>query len=201
VSATVFSLVRPASKSPPTILSAGIRPIEISDDDLLHLHHGLHGSMGFFTIRIAQVTAEGLRHNLPGQAQLVLEPSTLRFLAAVGDQLVPEIVYLFLRLDAYEERDCFVELIFRAAVKGVELLPLKLEARHEVIDGFDFGIRKHRFVEGDSLRDIVVEPEEWRNRSRHRICPCLSIEPVTSLQRSSAWRGRSRSRRRPSCPC
>src|SRR5882757_10610591 len=88
-----FSLAEPASKSPPTIWSTGICPIEIGDDDLLHLHHGLHGSIGFFTIGITQVTAECCRHNLPGQAELVLEPSAFPFLAAAGDQPVPKIVY------------------------------------------------------------------------------------------------------------
>jgi hypothetical protein len=40
---------------------------------------------------------------------------------------------------------------------GVELLPLEFKGRHEVIDGFDLGIGKHRFVEGDSLGDVVIE--------------------------------------------
>src|SRR3954468_24014896 len=115
-----LSLVRPTSKSPPAILSTGICPIEIGDDDLLHLHHGLHGSIGLFAIRIAQVTAEGFGHNLPGQTELVLEPSAFRFLAAVGGQPVPEIVYLFLCLDIDEEGDRFIELVLWAAVQGVE---------------------------------------------------------------------------------
>ena len=66
---------------------------------------------------------------------------------------------------ADEEGDRLVELVFWTAIEGVELLPLELEARHEVIDRFDLGIGKHRFVEGDSLGHIVVEPEERRDRS------------------------------------
>src|SRR5450755_2884192 len=84
--------------------SAGIRLVEVGDHDLLHLHHGLHGAIGLLAIRIPQVTAEGRGHNLPGQAEFVLEPSAFRFLAAVGDQSVPEVVHLLLALDADEER-------------------------------------------------------------------------------------------------
>jgi len=109
----------------------------------------------FFAIGIAQVTAEGRGHNLPGQAEFVPESSAFRFLAAVGDQSVPEVVHLFLALDADEEGDRLVELIFWAAIESVELLPLEFEGRHEVIDGFDLGIGKHRFVEGDSLGDVL----------------------------------------------
>src|SRR6267142_7152998 len=169
----------------PSSSSAGICLVEVGDDDLLHLHHGLHGAIGLFAIGIAHVTAEGRGHNLPGQAEFVLEPSAFRFLAALGDQSVPEVVHLFLALDADEEGDRLVELVFWAAIEGVELLPLELEARHEVIDGFDLGIGKHRFVEGDSLGDIVVEPEERRDRSHGDVlvgwdglrCPALRRKP------------------------
>src|SRR3981081_1920946 len=61
--------------------------------------------------------------------------------------------------------------LFWAAIESVELLPLEFEGRHEVIDGFDLGIGKHRFVEGDSLLDVVIEPEEWRDGGHDR-CPC-----------------------------
>ena len=94
--------------------STGICLVKVGDDDLLHLHHGLHGAIGLFAIGIAQVTAEGRGHNLPGQAEFVLEPSAFRFLAAVGDQSVPEVVHLFLAFDADEEGDSLVELVFWA---------------------------------------------------------------------------------------
>src|SRR4029077_20610798 len=104
--------------------SAGICLVEVGDDDLLHLHHGLQGAIGLFAIGIAQVTAEGGGNNLPGQTDFVLEPSAFRFLAAVGDQSVPEVGCLFLAPDADEEGDRLVELIFWAAIEGVEPLPL-----------------------------------------------------------------------------
>jgi hypothetical protein len=140
----------------------------------LHLHHSLHGAIGLFAIGITQVTAESRRHNLPRQAEFVLEPSALRFLAAVGDQSVPEVVHLFLALDADKEGNSLVEFVFWAAIKGVEPLPLEFEGRHEVIDDFYLGIGKHRLVEGDGLGDVIIEPEERRNRS-HDGCPCCCV--------------------------
>ncbi len=160
--------------------SAGVGLVEIGDDDFLHLHHGLHGAIRLLAIGIAEVTAKRRGHHLPRQAESVLEPSAFRFLAAVGGQLVPEIVDLFLGLDADEEGDGFVELVGRATVQGMEFLPLELETRHEIIDGFDLGIGKYRFVEGDGLGDIVVEPEEWRDRSHKDVLAGWEHHPTAS---------------------
>jgi len=85
--------------------------------------------------------------------------------------LVPEVVHLFLALDADEEGDRLVNLYFGPPLKGAEPLPLEFEGRHEIIDSFDLGIGKHRFVEGDSLGEVVIEPEERRDGSHDR-CPC-----------------------------
>jgi hypothetical protein len=82
--------------------------VEVGDDDLLHLHHGLHDAIGLFAIGIAQIAAERRRHHLPGQAEFILEPSALRCRAAAGAQSGPEIVRLFLGLDANEEGDRLV---------------------------------------------------------------------------------------------
>jgi hypothetical protein len=99
---------------------------------------------------------------LPGQAKFILEPSAPRFLAAVCGQLVPEVIHFLLGLDTDEERDGFVELLFRATVERVELLSLELEARHEVVDDFHLGVRKNRLIERNGLRNVVVKPEEGR---------------------------------------
>src|SRR3979490_2048373 len=78
-----------------------------------------------------------------------------------------------------------VKLRFWAAIEGAEPLPLELEGRHEAIDGFDLGIGKHRFVEGDSLGDVVIEPEKRRDGSHDGWSLWLgSDEPVRR------WRGR-----------
>ena len=53
----------------------------------------------------------------------------------------------------------------------IEFLSLELETRHEVFDDLDLGIRKNRFVERDGLGNVVVEPEEGRDRG-HDGAPC-----------------------------
>src|ERR1700722_11346445 len=103
--------------------SPGIGLVEIGDDDLLHLHHGLHDAIGLLAIGIAEVAAERRGHDLPGQAEFVLEPSAMRRLAAIGGQLAPEVVHLFLGLDADEEGYRLVELELGAAIERVELCP------------------------------------------------------------------------------
>jgi len=50
-----------------------------------------------------------------------------------------------------------LNLYFGAAIEGAEPLPLEFEGRHEIIDSFDLGIGKHRFVEGDSLGEVVID--------------------------------------------
>jgi len=62
--------------------SAGIPRVEVGDDDLLLLNHGLNGAIGLLAIGVAQLPAEGRGDNLPGQTESVLEPSAFRFLAA-----------------------------------------------------------------------------------------------------------------------
>jgi len=103
--------------------SAGKGFFDVGDDDLLHLQHGLHGAIGLLAIGIADVTEQNLGHDLPGQAEFILEPSALRCGAAVGGQPVPEVVHLFLGLDADEEGDRLVELELGAAIERVELCP------------------------------------------------------------------------------
>ncbi len=89
------------------------------------------------------------RNDLPAQAELVLEPAAHRLLAAVGDELVPVMVDLVLRIDADEERHRLGELELRTAIQRVEALSLQLEHRHEVADEINLGVGKHRFVEVD----------------------------------------------------
>src|SRR5271169_1783875 len=61
--------------SPKNLRSAGIRLVEIGDDDLLHLHHSLHHAAGLVAIGIAEVSPECVGDNLPRQAKFILEPS------------------------------------------------------------------------------------------------------------------------------
>src|SRR5216684_4420991 len=99
---------------------------------------------------------------------------------AAGNQVLPLVRRPLSHFGDDEKGDRLVELVFWAAIEGVEPLPLEFEGRHEVIDGFDLGFGKHRFVEGDSLGDVVIEPEE-RCDGGHDGCPCWlgSDEPVS----------------------
>ena len=69
-------------------------------------------------------------HDLPGQAELVLQPAALAVLAAVAE-LVPVVVDLVLVGAADLERDRLVEGELRAAVDDGERLPVELEAHGE----------------------------------------------------------------------
>ena len=69
-----------------------------------------------------------------------------------------------------------LNLYFRAAVERVELLSLELEARHEVVDDFHLGVRENRLIERNGLRNVVVKPEEGRDRSRDEISLRLSSQ-------------------------
>src|SRR5258705_1447587 len=52
-------------------------------------------------------------------------------LAAVGDQSVPEVVHLFLGLDADEEGDRLVELILGTAIEGCRATSNDMERKRE----------------------------------------------------------------------
>jgi hypothetical protein len=66
------------------------------------------------------------RHHLPGEAEFILEPAALAFLAALR-QLAPEIIDIVLRLAGDLERDRLVELEMRAAIERDEALPFNLK--------------------------------------------------------------------------
>src|SRR5207249_1248308 len=96
--------------------------------DLLHLKHRLHDPRRFLRILIAQQLAEYGGNDLPGEAELVLEPAALVDSAA-RRELVPQFVDLLLVLAAHEQGDGGSKLVLRAAVQRVEVLSLELKSR------------------------------------------------------------------------
>src|SRR6476659_2817111 len=96
------------------------------DVELLHLQHRLHHAVRLGAIRIAEQARQRGRNDLPGDAELVLEPAALLDLSA-GAEPVPEVVHLRLRLAGDVERDRFVELEMRSAVERGELQAFELE--------------------------------------------------------------------------
>jgi hypothetical protein len=95
--------------------------LQTFDIELLHLQHGLKGSLGFCGVRIIKQLSQDLGHNLPGEAKLILQPAALLRLriAALGQPL-PVVVYLLLRRALDLERDGLVELENLAAVERSE---------------------------------------------------------------------------------
>src|SRR5207253_9115318 len=96
-------------------------PLQSRDVDLLHREHGLHDALALLRILVHKQLAEDRREDLPGEAELVLEPSALDLLAARG-KLLPVVIHFVLILAVDEERYRLGELELRAAVQGHELL-------------------------------------------------------------------------------
>src|SRR5262245_54447090 len=106
---------------------AVIRPLELHDVELLHLHHRLEGFLRLLWVS-AQHLGHPLRYDLPRRAKFVLEPATLlRVFVAAFRQLVPVVVELFLRIAEHLERDRFIEFEDRTAVEAGERLSVELE--------------------------------------------------------------------------
>src|SRR5690242_18383241 len=96
---------------------------ENCDVELVHLEHRLHHSPRFRgVLAVKKITQHG-RNDLPGYAELVLEPATALLLAVCGE-LLPQVVDLRLRLAVHEKGDRGRELEMRTAVQRHELLTL-----------------------------------------------------------------------------
>ena len=115
-----------------------------ADVELLHFEHCLHHALRFFRVGIAQQLPQLRRHDLPRQAEFVLEPAALNFPAVCGE-FFPVRIHFLLRLTAHDERDCLGELVDRSAVEGGELHAVELEGdRHGAprLAGACFGIAR-----------------------------------------------------------
>src|SRR5665213_2624646 len=99
--------------------------LEFGDVELFHLHHGLH------RFRVLDEVGEPCGYDLPGEAELVLEPAALAFAAAVGGEPGPVFVYLLLRVAADGERDGLGELEVWATVECCKFLSIEFEGDGE----------------------------------------------------------------------
>ena len=114
---------------------------------------------------------QGGRHDLPGEAVLVLQPAALRELAAFA-QLLPVVVDLVLRFAGDLERYRLVELELRPAVEGHELQPHDLEGGGDhraglagaclaiARDAAHLGSLEDGRVVPGGLLGLTVEPQE-----------------------------------------
>src|SRR5665213_2487054 len=170
-------------------LFAGESALDRCEVDFRHLHHGAHGAVRFRAVGIAQHFEQTPRKHLPGQAELVLQPATLAFAAALG-QSGPVVIDFFLGLAGNLKRDRFAELESRTAVQAGEFLSVQFEVdgQHrarcaavgflsdiaETNDRGDLGILEHGGVEIHRFFGILVEPETGRDLllcNRHDIPP------------------------------
>src|SRR6476469_9651605 len=54
-----------------------VRSLQFGDIDLHHLQHCIGHSLGLFAVRVGGHLRQDLRHDLPGQSELVFQPAAL----------------------------------------------------------------------------------------------------------------------------
>jgi hypothetical protein len=141
---------------------------ELCDVKLLHLEHGLH------CFGVLDEVGKTSGYDLPGEAELVLEPATLT-LAAAGSEFRPVVVDLLLGVTAHDKGDGFVEFEERAAIERGELLAIEFEGYGEYVGGRvgssravmnDFEtarVFEDGEVKVDGLFGVRIEPEKRRD--------------------------------------
>src|SRR6476469_2103737 len=70
------------------------RLAQLRDVELGHLEHGLHGPFGGGRVATAQVVVQLSRHDLPRDAEAILQPAAHTRLAAAGLERLPVVIYL-----------------------------------------------------------------------------------------------------------
>ena len=74
-------------------------------------------------LRAVEAAALRVGNDLPGEAEPVLQPAALAFLAASGDEGVPVLVDFLLVTALHEEGDGFGESEFRPAIEPMNSWP------------------------------------------------------------------------------
>src|SRR6185295_2824042 len=109
-----------ASSIAPLTSSSVVGLLERGDFELAHLQQRLHDAFRL-RVRLAEPVDHFLRHHLPREPVLVLEPAAdVRLGIAAGGELAPVVVQLLLVVDVDLQRHRFVELEERAAVERGE---------------------------------------------------------------------------------
>jgi hypothetical protein len=106
---------------------------DLGDVDLAHLHHRRHHPAGLGLVRILKQPGQLFRHDLPRDAELVLQPAAWAWLAAVLREPGPEMVDLFLRLAVDRLRHSLGELVLRSTIQRLERHAVELERGHQYL--------------------------------------------------------------------
>src|SRR5438552_22676 len=145
-----------------------IRLLEGRDVELSHLQQRLHHLCRVPALRVTHHPAQRGGHDLPRDAEPILEPAARSFLATVGEPC-PDLIELILSLAGRDQRERFGEREGRAAVKGRVLLPVEQEAhvpqaafRERTVavttqHAEHLGVWKHRDVEIDRFFGTLLE--------------------------------------------
>src|SRR5689334_10195988 len=119
------------ASSQSNLLSTFVGAFQRRDVEFSHLEQRGHGPLALL-VGIAEPVDHLLRHHLPGQAVLVLEPAAhVRLRIAAGGQLAPVVIELLLVLDIHLQGDRFVELEEGSAVECREGLAVEFELHGE----------------------------------------------------------------------
>jgi len=156
---------------------------------------GLHGALGTLRILVAEQLAENRGDDLPGEAELVLQPAAA-IGAAAGGKFVPKIVDLFLGLAVDEKGDGGCELELRAAVEGEEFRGLRagrsrtsrslwVRARIAVASNLPhLRVFENGDVEVGGFLGVAIEPQEWGD-FLHRTILSVEMESLPVAQEHS----------------
>src|SRR5262245_43571322 len=121
-----FSFARTGAKLP----GSGRRPLvgalERRNVELLHLQERFRHPLRLLDVAIAKHGGQYRWHDLPREAEAVLEPAAGALFAALA-QLAPEVVDLLLRLTSHLERDGLVEREVRPAIQSGERVASETE--------------------------------------------------------------------------
>ena len=157
---------------------------QLADVELLHLHHGLKGSLGFFGIGVVEQLRQDLGDNLPGEAKLILQPAALLRLriAALGQPL-PLVIHFLLSRALNLKRDGLVELENRSTIERGEGLSVQLKGHRQhrpgrlpvdflsglriARDGDDFRVFENGGVKAGGVFGLVVEPKAGADLRKH----------------------------------
>ena len=150
--------------------SAGICLVEVGDDDLLHLHHGLHGAIGLFAIGIAQVGI-GKHRFVEGDTNAARGLGAGRGLGApVGGGRLKVVQFWLMQAAARPSYDVTKDIVtveWLSLAAAVKRLSHPLE-RLFLTNVGRYAVLRHRRRKGRKAKSAVIKAGLMRRRSTRR---------------------------------